>query len=233
MNDNQISGSIRQSVGTGSARAMRANGLIPAVLYGDNKPPLAIALPSKEITKRIHKGGFMTNILEIEVKGEKYQALPKDFQRHPVKENILHIDLLRISKSTVVTVEVPVNFINEDTCPGIKMGGVLNIVRHRVEVSCPATNIPESFVIDLGESQLGDSLNISAVTLPDEVKPTITDRDFTIATIATPAALRAEDEEKPAEGEEGEVKEGEEKAEGDTKAESENKDSEKSDKGKE
>ena len=204
-NDNKLSAQARDRVGKGASRALRRNGMIPAVIYGDKQTPLSIAVSSKEITQRIHAGGFMTNILEIEVDGDTHRALPKDYQLHPVKDSVMHVDLLRVSRKTIVTVEVPVHFENEDICPGIKRGGVLNVVRHTVEVSCPATAIPESFTIDLSSLELGESANISSVDLPEGVEPTITDRDFTIATIATPAGLRSEEsaDDEDAEGEEG------------------------------
>lgn len=191
-NSNELTAQARERVGKGAARELRRNNMVPAVIYGDKKPPLSIALPAKEITMKIHAGGFMTNILSINVDGTVHQALPKDYQLHPVSDRITHVDLLRVSSKTVVTVEVPVHFINDETCPGIKVGGVLNVVRHTVEVTCPATSIPESFTIDLSTMGLGDSANISNVDLPEGVEATITDRDFTIATIATPAGLRSD-----------------------------------------
>ncbi len=197
-NENQLTAQARERVGKGAARELRRNSMVPAVIYGDKKPPLGIAVPHKEITMKVHAGGFMTTILTIDVDGKSHQVLPKDFQVHPVSDQIIHVDLLRVSGKTVVTVEIPVHFLNEETCPGLKAGGVLNVVRHTVEVNCPATSIPESFEIDLEPFEVGDSINISSVNLPEDVEPTITDRDFTIATIATPAALRSDG----AEGEE-------------------------------
>ena len=189
---NKLEAQARDRVGKGAARELRRNSMVPAVIYGDKKPPLGIALPHKEMTMKIHAGGFMTNILTIDVDGTKHQVLPKDYQLHPVSDQVLHIDLLRVSSKTTVTVEIPVNFINEDTCPGLKAGGVLNVVRHTVEVNCPANSIPEGFEIDLLPFDVGDSINISSVAMPENVEPTITDRDFTVATIATPAALRSD-----------------------------------------
>ena len=194
-NDNQLTAQARDRVGKGAARELRRNSMVPAVIYGDKKPPLGIALPAKEVTMKVHGGGFMTNILSIDVDGETHRVLPKDYQLHPVSDQVMHVDLLRVSRKTQVTVDIPVNFINEEICPGIKVGGVLNIVRHTVEVNCPATEIPEGFEIDLEGYELGDSINISAVDLPEQVVPTITDRDFTIATIATPAGLRSDSDE--------------------------------------
>ena len=200
---NKLEAQARDRVGKGAARELRRNAMVPAVIYGDKKPPLGIALSHKEVTMRVHGGGFMTNILSINVDGETHQVLPKDYQLHPVTDQVMHVDLLRVSRRTVVTVEIPVNFINEDTCPGLKAGGVLNVVRHTVEVNVPATSIPEGFEIDLEPFNVGDSINISAVDLPEDVEPTITDRDFTIATIATPAALRSESDDADDDAEEG------------------------------
>ncbi|MEM8750756.1 MAG: 50S ribosomal protein L25/general stress protein Ctc [Pseudomonadota bacterium] len=191
--NNQLMAHARDRVGKGAARELRRQNMVPAVIYGDKKSPLAIGLPQKEITMKIHGGGFMTNILTIDVDGTNHRVLPKDYQLHPVTDRVLHVDLLRVSSKTQVTVEVPVHFENEETCPGLKAGGVLNVVRHTVEVNCPADSIPEYFSIDLVPFELGDSINISSVTLPENVVPTITDRDFTIATIATPAGLRSDD----------------------------------------
>ena len=210
----ELTAQARERVGKGAARELRRNEMVPAVIYGDKKPPLSIALPYKDVFLRIHGGGFMTTIVTIDVDGENHRVLPRDYQLDPVRDFLMHVDFLRVSKSTVVTVEIPVHFENEETCPGIRHGGVLNIVRHTVECQCPASEIPESITIDLEPFDLGDSINISIVTLPDDVTPTITDRDFTIATIAAPAGLQAEEEEEALEeGEEGAI-EGEEAEEG-------------------
>lgn len=192
--ENQLVAQARDRVGKGAARELRRNSMVPAVIYGDKKPPLAIALPFKEISMKINAGGFLTNILTIEVDGAKHQVLPKDFQLDKIRDFVTHVDLLRVSSKTVVTVEIPVHFENEDDCPGLKAGGVLNIVRHAVEVVCPANEIPEYFTIDLLPFALGDSINVSSVTMSENVTPTITDRDFTIATIASPAGLKSEDD---------------------------------------
>jgi len=209
-----LEGQLRERVGKGAARELRRNAMVPAVIYGDKKDPISIALPYKELSMKIHGGGFMTTIANIKIDGDEHRVLPKDYQLHPVRDFIEHVDFLRVSKSTIVTVEIPVHFENDDICPGLKAGGVLNIVRHTVEVNCPADSIPENFSIDLTPFELGDSINISTVTLPESVEPTITDRDFTIATIASPAGLKSEeseeDEAEVAEGEEAEATEGEE-----------------------
>jgi large subunit ribosomal protein L25 len=189
----ELKAEAREQVGKGSARAVRRNGKVPAVIYGDKQPPLAIALTYKDIYYKIHGGGFLTTIATIDVDGKKIQVLPKDFQLDPVKDFPVHVDFLRIGKDTEVNVDVPVHFINEDKSPGIKRGGVLNIVRHEVEFHCPANAIPEFIEVDLTGLDIGDSVHISAIKLPKDVKPVISDRDFTIATVAAPAGLKSED----------------------------------------
>lgn len=183
----ELKAEARERVGKGSSRELRRNGLIPAVIYGDKQAPLAIALSTNEVTKRIHAGGFMTTVATIDVNGQKIQVLPKDYQLDPVRDFTMHVDFLRVSGNTEVTVDVPVHFVNEEKS-AIKIGGVLNIVRHTVEFHCPANDIPEFITVDLTGAKIGDSIHISAVTLPKGVRPVITDRDFTIATIVAPAA---------------------------------------------
>jgi len=189
----------RDRVGKGSSRHLRRNGLIPAVIYGNKQPPLSIALSYKDIYHKIYGGAFETTLATIEVNGEKIQVLPKDYQLDPVKDFPTHVDFLRVSSSSVVNVNIPVHFINEETSPGIKRGGVLNIVRHEVELLAPATAIPESITVDLDGMEIGDTIHFSNVKVPDGVEPVINDRDFTIATIAAPAVLTAE-EDNPTEG---------------------------------
>jgi large subunit ribosomal protein L25 len=188
----ELKAEAREQVGKGSARAVRRDGKVPAVIYGDKQPPLAIALSHKDIFYKIHGGGFLTTVATIDVGGKKIQVLPKDYQLDPVKDFPLHVDFLRIGKDTEVNVEVPVHFINEDKSPGIKRGGVLNIVRHEVEFHCPANAIPEFITVDLAGTDIGDSIHISAIALPAGVKPVIADRDFTIATIAGSSAMKPE-----------------------------------------
>jgi large subunit ribosomal protein L25 len=189
----ELKAEARAQVGKGSARELRRNGLIPAVIYGDKQDPVSIALSRKDVTKKIHDGGFLTTLVTIEVDGKKYNVLPKDYQLDPVRDFLMHVDFLRVSKDTQVTVEVPVHFENEEKSPGLKRGGVLNVVRHAVECHCPANAIPEALVVDLTGLEIGDGIHISHVTLPEGVHPTITDRDFTIATIAAPAGLKSDD----------------------------------------
>jgi large subunit ribosomal protein L25 len=201
-----ISAEQRERVGKGSARAARRAGLVPAVIYGDKKEPLGINMSSREITKIVHQPGIFGRLLNIEVGGKKNTVLTRDIQFHPVSDVIMHMDFLRVSGSAKVAVGVPVEFINEDICPALKIGGVLNVVRHEVELNCPATDIPEKLTIDLDGLKIGDSIHISAIELPEGVEPTITDRDFTVATLQSPGGgVKNEDED--VEGEETEAEE--------------------------
>ena len=201
-----ISAEQRERVGKGSARAARRAGLVPAVIYGDKKEPLGINMSSREITKIVHQPGIFGRLLNIEVDGKKNTVLTRDIQFHPVSDVIMHMDFLRVSGSAKVAVGVPVEFINEDICPALKIGGVLNVVRHEVELNCPATDIPEKITIDLDGLKIGDSIHISAIELPEGVEPTITDRDFTVATLQSPGGgVKNEDED--VEGEETEAEE--------------------------
>ena len=192
----ELSASIREPSGTGGARAVRRGGQVPGIIYGGDDPPMAVSLPYKEIDLRIQSGGFLTTVLTLDVDGQPVRVIPRDFQVDPIKDFPVHVDFLRITADSVLTVEIPVRFINEESSPGLKRGGVLNIVRHEIEVTCPADDIPHEFVCDLAGLDINDSVHISAVTLPDRVHPTIRDRDFTIATIAAPAGLKDEAEEK-------------------------------------
>ena len=198
----ELKASARDRVGKGAARSLRREGLLPAVIYGDKKPALPITIPVKETTLTLHKGGFLTHIGTIDVDGEKHQVIAKDFQLHPVRDDVLHVDFLRVSGNTTLTVDIPVTFINEETCPGLKKGGMLNVVRHTVELIVPANAIPETLVFDLAKVDIGDTLHISATTLPEGAQPTITDRDFTVATLAAPGGGVQDDEEEAEGGEE-------------------------------
>lgn len=183
----------RDRVGKGAARALRRTGQIPAVIYGGGTPPSPIALNGNEMRQLIFAGHFLTSIFEVDVDGRKTRVIPRDYHLDPVKDVPLHVDFLRVTAGQTLTVEVPVHFVNQAASPGIKAGGVLNIVRHAIEVEAPADRIPEAIEVDLTGAAMGDSLHISAVKLPDGVTTTI-DRDFTIATIAAPAGLGAEAE---------------------------------------
>ena len=183
----------RERAGKGASRALRREGRVPAVVYGGNEEPLSIHVEEKLLIKQLSTGHFLNSIVEIEVGGKKLRTLPKDVAFHPVNDRPLHADFLRLSKDSTVHVNVPVMFTNEEASPGLKRGGVLNIVRHELELICDADKIPEDIQIDVTGFDIGDSIHISAVTLPKGVTSAITDRDFTIATIIAPSGLRSEE----------------------------------------
>jgi len=184
----------RARVGKGAARAERRNGRVPAVIYGANKDPEAISIDPAQLRAARMQPGFFATLFEVEVEGNSQQVLCRDLQRHPVTDRPMHADFLRVTERTQINVEIPVSFENEEESPGLRQGGVLNVVRHVVEVICRAGSIPNEISIDLTGLEIGDSVHISSVSLPDGVKPTI-DRDFTIATIAAPTVAPVEDEE--------------------------------------
>ena len=187
-----LTATAREQVGKGSAREARRQGNIPAVIYGDKKSPIPIILEQKILVRHLGTGGFFNTLFDIDINGELNRVLPRDVQLHPVTDVPEHVDFLRVSASTKISVEVPVEFIGDDVSPGIKGGGVLNVVRYTVEVSCTPDLIPNNLVIDLSNSEIGDSLHISTVDLPEGVTPTISDRDFSIATIVAPTVVRDE-----------------------------------------
>lgn len=188
----ELAATLRDKVGKGAARAVRRSGQVPAVIYGGKQDPISIGLNDREIYYKIHGGGFFTTVATIVIGSDKVRVIPRDYQLDPVSDRPVHVDFLRVSEGQRITVEVPVQFINESTAPGIKRGGVLNVVRHRIQVTCPVDSIPEKIVADLAGLDINDSLHISHVPLPEGVKPTITDRDFTVATIAAPAGVKEE-----------------------------------------
>ncbi|MEG9861286.1 MAG: 50S ribosomal protein L25/general stress protein Ctc [Parvularculales bacterium] len=185
----------RQTQGKGAARALRRSGRVPGVVYGRTVASESISLEPKTLNRLIQTGSFMSTPLTLTLEGKEIRVIPRAMQRDPIRDSVMHVDFMLLNKDTSLTVEVPVQFINEEASPGLKRGGVLNIVRHEVELLCPADKIPEYIVVDVGGGDVGDSFHISHVALPDGVTPTITDRDFTIATVAAPAALRGEEEE--------------------------------------
>ena len=189
-----ITAEKRERDGKGVARALRREGRVPAVLYGDKKEPIGLGVADGQLKRLYNTGRAMNTLLSIDIDGQTHQAITRDIQFHPVSDEIIHADFLRLGKGAKISVEVQVNFLNEETCPGIKRGGVLNVVRYTVELDCPATSIPEQIEIDLSTVELGDSVHISSVALPEGVAPTIKDRDFTIATIAAPAGMKGDDE---------------------------------------
>lgn len=187
----ELTAEARERVGKGSARELRRNGRVPAVIYGDKQAALSISLDYKELYYKIHGGGFLHTVATIDVKGDKIRVLPKDYQLDPVKDFPTHVDFLRVSANSRIKVEIPVHFINQDTSVGLKRGGILNIVRHEVEFLCPVDAIPDAITVDLAGVDIGQSVHISAVKLPEGLKPTI-ERDFTIATIVSPGGALEE-----------------------------------------
>ncbi|HEY0521875.1 MAG TPA: 50S ribosomal protein L25/general stress protein Ctc [Stellaceae bacterium] len=187
-----LSAERRDRAGKGAARATRRTGRVPAVIYGDKKEPLLISLEPRSLGRELQKPGFFAKLLDLTVDGETYRTLPRDVQVHPVTDAPLHVDFMRVGASTKITVGVPVVFINQDKSPGLKRGGSLNIVRHEIELVCAADNIPDRIVVDLNGVDINESIHISAVKLPEGAHPTITDRDFTVASVAPPTVMREE-----------------------------------------
>ena len=184
----------RNGSGKGIARALRRENKIPAVIYGNNQSPVTIAMDEKEISLEYVKGHLFTTLVDITVDGKKELVLARDVQTHVVKDNILHIDFLRVSAKTKIAVMVPVEFINEDKSPALEDRGILNTVRYEVELYCQATNIPENIEVDLTGKDYGDSVKLSDATMPDGATSVIKDRDFTIATIVEPREEPTEEE---------------------------------------
>ena len=197
-----INGNLRNSTGKGSARAARRAGRIPAIIFGDKKETISIDIEEREYKKIMNQSGIFNRLLDLSVNGKSNLVLTRDIQFHPVSENPLHVDFLRIGKGSNINVSVPVSFVNEELSPGLKSGGVLNTVRFELELVCPADIIPEKIEIDLEGLVVGDSIKISSVNLPDGVSSAITDRDFTIATIAAPTVMSDVSTEETAEAEE-------------------------------
>ena len=206
---------VRDRAGKGVARATRREGKVPAVIYGNKLDTVLISIDGKELIRLIHNPGFFTHIFDITVAGDNHQVLARDLQLDPVTDHPMHVDFLRFNKNTKIVLEIPVAFYNEEESPGLKRGGVLNIVRREIELRCSPLNIPQDLQIDLTGMDIGDSVHISAIKLPDGVEP-ITDRDFTVATVAAPTIMEeVEEETEDEEGEEGEEGlEGEEGVEG-------------------
>lgn len=219
-----IAASKRDRAGKGAARAVRREGLVPAVVYGESKEPTMISLDPRIIMKGLHQGYFYNTVFSINIEdGGKEQALARDVQFHPVSDEPLHVDFLRVGKRTRISVQVPIIFLNDEDAPGITEGGNLSVVRHEVEVTCRADIIPEQIDVDLTGMQIGDAVRISDITLPEGVEPTVADRDFMIASIIGAAAEEDLDAEivddMGEDGEEGEEGEGEDGAEGEGDAE--------------
>ena len=180
---------LRQRAGTGGSRAVRREGWVPAVLYGGGEEPANIKLRYNQVLKAYQTGRLIDVLSKISVDGQEQQVIGRDIQVDPVKDLPMHVDMMRVDARTRVTVNVPVRFENEDDSPGLKAGGSLNVVRFEIEVQAPATSIPESFDVDLGSAEVGDVIHVSSIAMPEGVELTVTDRDFTVATIVAPRAM--------------------------------------------
>ena len=177
---------IERNKDIGSSNSLLVKGLVPGIIYGKGTEPTKIALEDKLLKKLMGTGSFYSTIINLDVEGKKEKILPKQLQYHPVTDQLIHFDFLRVLETTKVNVEIPVEFLNQDKCPGLKKGGVLNTVRRLVELTCNASNIPSKLEFDLIESEIGDAVKISNMQLPEGVVPTISDRDFVIATLVPP-----------------------------------------------
>ena len=198
----------RENLSSGSNNKLRAQGFIPAILYGGKDQNQNISVSKKEISNIINSETFLSKVLELDIDGKKEKVIPRDVAYHVVSEEPMHIDFMRIVTGKKIMLEIPVKFINHPDSPGLKRGGVLNIVRRKVELKCPAESIPDEIVVDLAGTDIGTSIKISSVNLPENVIPTITDRDFVVATVAAPTVIKEPEkpaEESPAEGAEGEA----------------------------
>ena len=205
---NNLKALKREKLTSGSNNKLRANGFIPAILYGGKDPNQNISVSKKELSSIINSDTFLSKVLEIELEGKKEKVIPRDVSYNVISEEPVHIDFMRIVSGKKIILEIPVKFINHPDSPGLKRGGVLNIVRRRVELKCPAESIPDEIVVDLAGTDIGTSIKISSVKLPESVIPTITDRDFVVATVAAPTIIKEPEkpaEEAPAEGAEGEA----------------------------
>ncbi|WP_427968919.1 50S ribosomal protein L25/general stress protein Ctc [Altererythrobacter sp.] len=211
----------RERAGKGASRALRREGRVPAVIYGGKEEPTTIHVELKELARQLGTGHFMNSIVEIELSGKTIRTLPKDVALDPVTDRPEHVDFLRLAKGAKVEVNVPVVFINEEDSPGLKKGGVLNVVRHELDLVCEADKIPAEIVIDVTGKEVGDSIHISELSLPEGSESAITDRDFTIATLVAPSALKKAEGAEAAEGEEVDADEVEATEQGGDEAEGE------------
>jgi large subunit ribosomal protein L25 len=187
-----LSAERRERAGKGGARAIRRMGRVPGIIYGGKQDPVLISLEPRELSRAVANRGFLATLVDVKVDGAVERTLPREVQHHPVTDQPMHVDFMRVSADTRVTVTVPVVFINHELSIGLRRGGMLNTVRHGIELSCQADGIPDQLVVDLDGLDIGDSIHASAVTFPPGSRPTITDRDFTIASIGASSAVREE-----------------------------------------
>ena len=202
----------RDGAGKGIARALRRENKVPAVIYGDKKEPVTISLSARDAHVEYHKGHMFTTLCDMDVEGTKHLVLCRDIQVHPVTDNVMHIDFLRVTPKTKIAVDVPVRFINEEKSPGMDAKGILNVVRYTIELLCTATNIPDEVEVNLEGKEHGDAIKVSDALLPEGSKPVIDDRDFTIATLLAPRKVEEAAAEGGEEAGEAEAAEGGEEA---------------------
>jgi large subunit ribosomal protein L25 len=187
-----LSAESRTSAGKGAARATRRSGRVPGIIYGDGKDPVTISFEPRELSRAINRAGFFATIVDVSVDGAVHRTLPREVQYHPINDTALHVDFMRVGAGAQVHVSVPVSFVNHESAPGLRRGGILNIVRHSIDIVCGVDAIPDRLVVDLSELEIGDSVHIEAVTLPEGVRVVLGSRDSTIASIAASSAVREE-----------------------------------------
>ena len=212
--NNILQASPRSTKTKSELNKLRSEGLVPGILYGDIEKNISLSVKKSSLDHFLKTTNFKSKVIKITIDGKEFEVLPRDIEFDTLTNQPIHVDFQKLSANTKVVVWIPVRFLNEETCPGLKMGGVLNIVRRKVELSCPADKIPSELIVDLASREIGESIHISAIKLPDGVLPTIKDRDFTIATVAAPTVVKepepaaeaaatetdADTEAKPAEG---------------------------------
>ena len=207
---NNLKATKRETATSGQLNKLRENGFIPGILYGGKDPNAKISIEKKLIKNILNTESFLSSVLDLDLDGNKLKVIPRDVAYNVISDEPIHIDLMRVVPGTKIVLDIPVKFINNDDCPGLKVGGVLNIVRRKVELKCPAEKIPEEIIVDLKGLEIGSSIKISFIKLPENVTPTILGRDFVLATVAAPTVMK--EPEKPAEGAAAEGTEGSEEA---------------------
>ena len=208
---NNLKATKRETLTSGQLNKLREDGLIPGILYGGKDSNAKISIEKKLIKNILNSESFLSSVIDLDLDGRKLKVIPRDVAYNVISDEPIHIDFMRVVPGTKIILEIPVKFINNSDCPGLKVGGVLNIVRRKIELKCPAENIPEEIIVDLKGLEIGTSIKISSITLPENVTPTIIGRDFVIATVAAPTVMK--EPEKPAEGAAAEGAEGAEGAE--------------------
>ena len=188
--NNTLEATVRTTKTKSELNKLRSDGFVPGILYGDIEKNISLSIKKSTLDLFLKSTNFKSKVIKIKLDGKEYQVLPRDIEFDNISSQPIHVDFQKLSANTKVVVWIPVKFLNEETCPGLKMGGVLNIVRRKVELSCPADKIPSELIVDLASREIGESIHISAISLPEGVVPTIKDRDFTIATVAAPTVVK-------------------------------------------